>query len=175
MLCCFAQATWAVLFAASCAIFLRMSPQTPEPKDWWVPKDWGEEQGLRIAQAIRRLRGSRSAQWVANRTTELGHTVSRSVIADLENGRRRYVTTAELIVLAAALNTVPLALLFPSAEEMLEILPGNEMTGAAAVGWFTGTTSATPAGVTRDPSARSTNASICSGTVCFRPSRGRVS
>ena len=77
---------------------LRMTPQTSEPKDWWAPRGWAEEQALRVAQEVRRLRGSRSAQWLAGETKQCGHEVTRSVIADLENGRRRYVTTAELTV-----------------------------------------------------------------------------
>ena len=118
---------------------LCMSPQKPEQKTWWVPKDWGEEQALRIAQAIRRLRGNRSAQWVANRTTELGYTVSRSVIADLENGRRRYVTTGELAILAAALDTAPVALLYPPPyDEEIEMRPGETVTKLTAAQIFSG-------------------------------------
>ncbi len=53
-------------------------------------------------------------------------------------------------------KTVPLPLLLPGTfDETVEILPDSEMAGAAAIGWFTGTTSATPAGVTRDQTATS--------------------
>lgn len=96
-----------------------------------------------------------SAVKLAARTTELGYPIHRVAISKLESGERA-ITVPELVILAAALNTVPLALLLPStADETIEILPGNEMTGAAAIGWFTGTTSGTPAGVTRDWSATS--------------------
>ena len=118
---------------------LCMSPQKSGPKDWWVPRDWAEEQALRVAKEVRRLRGSRSAQWVSDRTKELGHEVTRSVIADLENGRRRYVTTAELIALALALDTAPIALLYPPAyDEQIEILPDMKTTKLVAAEAFCG-------------------------------------
>lgn len=122
------------------------------------PQDWVERQAAGVAAEVRRLRKvqRRSAQWVADRTVELGYPISRATIADLENGRRKWVTIAELITLAAALNTVPLALLLPSTpDEKIEILPDNEMPVGNAIGWFAGTTNATPDGVERDPSATS--------------------
>ena len=106
-----------------------MTPQTAGPKTWWEPRDWGEEQALRVIQEVHRLRKPHSAQWLANQTKELGHEVTRSVIADLENGRRRYVTIAELTVLAYALNTAPIALLFPPPlDEKIWALPRLGMT-----------------------------------------------
>jgi transcriptional regulator with XRE-family HTH domain len=111
------------------AIVLRMSPQS-----------WPEEQAARIAQEVRRLRraNGRSAQQLADQTTKIGYTVSRAVIADLENGRRRYVTTAELVVLAAALNTAPIALLYPPPlfDTEVEVLPGVEVKKLAAMQEF---------------------------------------
>jgi hypothetical protein len=97
------------------------------PQDW-EPKDWAEEQAHRVAREINRLRGKRSAQWLADQTAKLGYPVSRSVIADLENGRRRYVTTAELTVLASVLETAPIALLFPPPyDEHVDMLPDEEV------------------------------------------------
>ena len=93
-----------------------------------------------------------SAVKLATRTAELGYPVHRVAISKLESGERA-ITVPELVILAAALDTVPLALLL--CDETVEILPDNKMTGAAAVGWFTGTTSATPAGVTHDRSTTS--------------------
>lgn len=93
-----------------------------------------------------------SAAKLAARTAELGYPIHRVAISKLESGERA-ITVPELVILAAALNTVPLALLLPGTDEKIEILPGNAMTGAATIGWFTGASSATPTGVTRDPSA----------------------
>ena len=93
-----------------------------------------------------------SAVKLATRTAELGYPVHRVAISKLESGERD-ITVPELVILAAALDTVPLALLL--SDEAVEILPDNKMTSAAAIGWFTGTTSATPAGVTHDRSTTS--------------------
>jgi hypothetical protein len=61
------------------------------------------------------------------------------VIADLENGRRRYVTTAELIILAYALGTAPAALLFPPPyDERIEMAPDETATKLYAVQAFCG-------------------------------------
>lgn len=117
--------------------------------------DWPIELSKAIGAAMRDAREAQdiSAVKLAARTAELGYPIHRVAISKLESGERA-VTVPELITLAAALNTVPLALLLPAAvDETIEILPDNEMPGASAIGWFTGTTSATPAGVTRDRSA----------------------
>ncbi len=116
-----------------------MTPQKAGPKDWWEPRDWGEEQALRVVQEVHRLRKPHSAQWLADRTKGLGHEITRSVIADLENGRRRYVTTTELIVLAYALDTAPIALLYPAPlGEEVRVLPRLRMTRFMAAEEFCG-------------------------------------
>lgn len=114
----------------------------PQPKPNWTdapPRDWMEEQAHRLAQEIRRLRGKRSANWVADRTARLGCPVTRTVISDLENGRRRYVTTAELVILAQALNTSPVALMYPGPyDETIQFLPKAKGRQMLAVQWFSG-------------------------------------
>ncbi len=100
---------------------------------------WAEEQALQVAKEIHRLRKPRSAQWLAEQTEQLGHEVTRSVIADLENGRRRYVTTAELTVLARALKVPTITLLFsPPYNDEIEMLPGVVTTKLFAVERFCG-------------------------------------
>lgn len=126
-------------------------PQDAQGKKGWEanpPRDWGEEQACRVALEVRRLRKGRgAAQWLANRTRELGFEVSRSVISDLEVGRRRYVTVAELIILARALDTAPIALLYPHPyyrEGRIAVLPTpeerepRELEKIVAVQWFSG-------------------------------------
>jgi hypothetical protein len=116
-----------------------MTRQPPGPKDWWPPRDWAEEQALRVAKEIRRLREPRSAQWLADRTKEFGYEISRSVISDLENGRRRYVTVAELMILARALNTTPAALQYPDpCADKIQMLPNVRSSGPYALQWFSG-------------------------------------
>jgi transcriptional regulator with XRE-family HTH domain len=115
-------------------------------------EEWPAQLSRRIGAAIQAAREAQdvSAVKLAARTAELGYPIHRVAISKLESGKRD-ITVPELVIVAAALNTVPLALLLPgTVDETIEILPGREMTGAAAIGWFTGTTSATPPGVTRD-------------------------
>jgi len=123
-----------------------MPKKSDGPHDWGdPPKNWAEEQAHRVALEVRRLRGKRPVQWLADRTRELGSPVTRSVISDMELGRRRYVTTAELIILARALDTAPLALLYPAPyRDLMQILPvpegvqKRELEKILAVQWFTG-------------------------------------
>lgn len=109
------------------------------------PRNWEEEQAHRVGTEIRRLRNKRSAQDISDRTVELGCAVTRAVISDIEVGRRRYVTIAELIVLARALDTAPLALLYPAPyRDAIQILPiaeggkSQELEKILAVQWFSG-------------------------------------
>jgi len=106
---------------------------------------WEAAQAARIGQEVQRLRGKRTASWLANRAEKLGLKMTRQTIADLENGRRRYVTTAELTVLAAALNTTPVALAYPEPYdddgESLEVLRDLPVSKLSAAQWFSGLTS----------------------------------
>ena len=105
-------------------------------------KTWEIRHAAQIGKAVKKQRGRRTAAWLEGRTKKLGLKVTRQAIADLETGRRRYVTTAELVVLAAALNTNPIALAYsdPSdaPENVVEVLPGVEVTGFQAAQWFSG-------------------------------------
>lgn len=81
----------------------------------------------------------KSAQWISDRTAELGYLVSRSTIADLEIGRRKHVLVPELLVLAAALEVPPMQLLFPDLPHGdTEVLPGVNMRAVDAVLWTVG-------------------------------------
>lgn len=103
---------------------------------------WSDEQARRIGKAIKALRGDRTGQWLADRTAELGHPISRTTISELEGdeGRRKHVTTAELAILAAALNVPPIVLLYPGPDygEYIDVLPGRPVRKIDAVQWFSG-------------------------------------
>lgn len=105
-------------------------------------KTWEIRHAAQIGRAVKKQRGRRTAAWLEGRTETLGLKMTRQAIADLETGRRRYVTTAELVVLAAALNTNPIALVYPdpsdTPENVIEVLPGVEVTGFQAAQWFSG-------------------------------------
>lgn len=110
-------------------------------------QSWDEALLARTAEEIRRLRKQQglSAQKVADRTGELGQTVSRTTVADIENGRRKYISVAELLLLAAALNTTPAALVYPGPyTDEVEVLPGAELPEGLAAQWFGGDLPAPP-------------------------------
>ncbi len=102
---------------------------------------WEIEHAHRIGQEVQRLRKAAglTAQQLGERAEELGLKMTRQAISDLENGRRRYVTTAELLILAAALDTPPVCLVFPGPyEKLIEIIPGREGIEFDAAQWFSG-------------------------------------
>ncbi|NKY17516.1 DNA-binding protein [Tsukamurella spumae] len=101
--------------------------------------DWASEQAKRVGKKINDLRGKRSAQWLSDRTDQLGMRVARTTISELETGRRKHVTVAELSVLAAALDTAPVALLYPGPYDApVDVLPEVRVTELDAVQWFSG-------------------------------------
>lgn len=118
-----------------------MEPDT-SPEDLPPAKTWERRHAAKLGKAVQKLRGERSAVWLEQRTAELGLKMTRQTVADLESGRRRFVTTAELLVLAAALDTTPIALMYPNPSDepdnVVEVLPGIEATGFQAAQWFSG-------------------------------------
>lgn len=62
---------------------------------------------LRMLRKIQKV----SAQMLADRMTELGYPIQRTVIANLENGRRSEVSIDHVVVAARALGTTVVALL----------------------------------------------------------------
>jgi len=74
---------------------------------------------------------------LADRTQELGYGISRTTISELENGKRKYVTVAELVVLAAALDTAPILLLYPGPHDrVINVLPHIHAPELQAAAWF---------------------------------------
>ncbi|MFD0393285.1 helix-turn-helix domain-containing protein [Streptomyces nogalater] len=67
---------------------------------------WSERLALSVAQEVRRHRQRLgvSAQQLSERCAELGMPIQRSVLANMESGRRSTVTVAEVLILAAALD-----------------------------------------------------------------------
>lgn len=102
---------------------------------------WVQELTSRVAAEIRRLRGTRSVQWLSDKTDELGHRVSRSTISELENGKRQTIALDAVIVLAAALNTAPITLIYPgpyAVTDRVELLPDVNARMISAAQWFAG-------------------------------------
>lgn len=109
--------------------------------------DWNQRIARRVGREVARARdqlvddrGRRlSAQALADRCSELGHPLDRSVIAKLEKGIRQTVSVADLLVLAKALELPPLALVFPVGYEgETEVLPGRNEHPVTALRWASG-------------------------------------
>jgi transcriptional regulator with XRE-family HTH domain len=101
---------------------------------------WTEGLHQRIAEAFKGARQGRlTGQQLADDTERLGYPITRSQIANYECGRKQSLDVAELLVLAAALGVPPVALLFPNLPDGdVEVLPGQVMSSADAMRWFTG-------------------------------------
>ncbi|MBY3988802.1 helix-turn-helix transcriptional regulator [Rhodococcus fascians] len=108
-----------------------------------MTQSWAEQLVARVAGEVRRLRGkdhsAMSAAKLADRTVDIGFGISRSVVADLETGRKKSIDVPELLVLAAALGVSPAQLLFPDLPKgRVEVLPGLEQESHDALRWFSG-------------------------------------
>ncbi|MFE2132271.1 helix-turn-helix domain-containing protein [Streptomyces sp. NPDC059466] len=103
--------------------------------------DWSARLALGVAREVRRHRQAQglSAQQLADRCAQIGMPIQRSVLANLESGRRTTVNIAELLVLAHALDVPPGVLLFPVGyEQQTEVLPGGYAEPGFAVEWLAG-------------------------------------
>lgn len=100
---------------------------------------WEQSRTRQIGAEVKRLRGKRSAQHVANRTAELGYPIGRATISELEVGRRKSISVAELFVLAAALEVSPIVLLFPGLPDAdVEVLPNDVHDAWQCAEWTAG-------------------------------------
>lgn len=81
-----------------------------------------------------------SAQRLAERCEELGHPIPRNVIANLESGRRASLPLVDVMILAAALYTAPICLIFPIGyvEETQELPFRDPISTWDAMRMFTG-------------------------------------
>lgn len=78
-----------------------------------------------------------TALQLSERCRELGAPIHRSTITKIENGRPRF-DFGELLVLAAALDTSPVRLVYPGPyDQNVEVLPGVDATEFVAAQWFT--------------------------------------
>lgn len=98
--------------------------------------DWPGRIAATIASQVRQYRRERkiSGQKLVDKMSELGLEFPRSVLANLESGRRATVSVAELIIFAKALEVAPLDLLIPPGG--VEMLPGVMWSSQDASQWF---------------------------------------
>lgn len=81
-----------------------------------------------------------SAQDLADACEEIGYSVPRNVIANMESGRRTTLPLTDIMVLAEALDTNPICLLYPVGyAEKAPLLPDRDPVDPwTALSWFTG-------------------------------------
>ncbi|MBT2399394.1 helix-turn-helix domain-containing protein [Streptomyces sp. ISL-100] len=77
--------------------------------------EWVDRIKANVAGEVRRRRKEMgwSAQDLADQCERLGHSIARNVIANMESGRRANLPLVDVMVLAAALETYPVCLIFP--------------------------------------------------------------
>ena len=88
--------------------------------------DWAIELVEVFSESMRKRRIDLelSAQKLEDRTSAIGHKVTKAVIADLETGRRKRLYLPDALVLAEALNTSLATLLYPGMpDEYVEFSP----------------------------------------------------
>lgn len=119
-------------------------PQDPSKLLHMEQKDlWEKALTKRVGSEVKRLRDQppkRSAQWLSDRTEELGMKISRARIADVEGTNRGgAIKVSELLVLARALEVSPGQLLFPDLPDgQVEVIPGVVAPSLQAVSWIYG-------------------------------------
>lgn len=99
---------------------------------------WHRRQAKRIGEAVaeRRKQLGMTGQQLAARCADLGVPIHRTTITKIEKGRPRF-DLGELIVLAAALETSPVCLIYPDLDgDWVEVLPSGETSSFNAVQWF---------------------------------------
>lgn len=97
--------------------------------------------GQTIASEVRRLRHGRgwTQQNLADRLAEIGAPLNRMTLAKIEAGgtRAENLSVADLLVLAAALDTSPVSLVFPAGRvEIVEATPELRIFSGLASKWF---------------------------------------
>lgn len=96
---------------------------------------WAEGVSKLIAENLKALRkrADLSAAEVSKRTADMGHPISRSVISDFESGRKKNISVPDFLVLAYALDALPLELLYGSQRDRVAVLP--DLTVAIDEAW----------------------------------------
>ncbi|MFD5037746.1 helix-turn-helix domain-containing protein [Streptomyces sp. NPDC058377] len=104
--------------------------------------EWVDQVMSTVAGEVRRRRKKLgwSAQDLADRCAEIGHPIPRNVIANMESGRRSNLPLVDVMVLAEALNTPPICLLYPVGyvEEVQRLPLQHPVTVLGALRRFTG-------------------------------------
>ena len=108
-----------------------------------MTSDWELDLAGRVGRAVagRRTALLLTADALSERTRKLGYAIPGATIGKIEaNARSGKLEVAELLVLAAALETPPVLLLVPQCPDgSEEVLPGLIAGSDAAARWISGT------------------------------------
>ena len=93
-----------------------------------------------IVRQMRELRAARgwSAQRLANEVSAAGLSWDRSIVANLESGRRRTLSVEEWLVVSRVLGIAPLHLLVPVNDADMQVTPQDHITAHQARQWIRG-------------------------------------
>lgn len=110
--------------------------------------EWIDQMMRQIGEGIDRARSGRSDQWISDRTQRIGSKLSRTAISEYRRGVRKSMPVTDLLVLAAALEVPPVALLFPDLPNgLVELLPDHtNVTAFDAAQWVSGERQTVPEG-----------------------------
>lgn len=120
----------------------RSHPREQKADDGDDVPEWVDQVMSTVAGEIRRRRKELgwSAQDLADKCEEIGHPIPRNVIANMESGRRSNLPLVDVMVLAEALHTPPICLLYPVGYvDVVQRLPFQDPTSTLdALRRFTG-------------------------------------
>lgn len=105
------------------------------------PDGWARYCTMLVALSVKRLRTERkmSAQQLADKCAELGMPIARSVLANLESGRRSSISLPEVLILSRALRISPVSLCIPLGYLPMYLpTPFDAVDTWVAAKWFTG-------------------------------------
>jgi hypothetical protein len=112
------------------------------PKIDEAAKVWQKDMAERVGRAVQNRRRvlKMTAAALAKRCAEFGYPISRVAIGKIEsNHREGKLDLAELVTLAQALDTAPIALLYPGPyRKEVEFVPKSEVPEIWAAQWFSG-------------------------------------
>ncbi|HEY5834259.1 helix-turn-helix domain-containing protein [Streptomyces sp.] len=104
--------------------------------------EWQAQVAATVAAEVRRRRKElgMSAQDLADACEEIGYAIPRNVIANMESGRRTTLPLPDVMVLAEALHTHPICLIYPVGHvPKAPLLPDRDSVDTwTALSWFTG-------------------------------------
>ena len=101
---------------------------------------WAADLTRVTGEAVARERRERgwSGEHLLTRLADVGLTMTRAALTNLEAGRREAIGVHEVYALAVAFGIPPVALLVPDPAADIPLLPGLALDGVHTLAWVTG-------------------------------------